>query len=171
MSPLMVMFAIMKLPVALAILAGILVITDWLDGLLARWLRQRTLVGARLDTVADAVFYSAVILSAMITDLDLIRAETAWIVAAVGTYILSWIFSWIKFLRMPSYHTWAAKGSWALVGVGIVSLFAGWSPWPLRFALLAVALTNLEAIAITLALRKLKVNVPTLWHALSNQQN
>ena len=33
--------------------------------------------------------------------------------------------------------------------VGILSLFLGWSIWPLRIALIGVILTNLEAIAIT----------------------
>ena len=69
-------------------------------------------------------------------------------------------------VRLPaSYHTWAAKGVWVIVGTGIIALLAGMSPWPFRLAMVCVGLTNLEAICITLTLPECKVDVPTLWHA------
>jgi CDP-diacylglycerol--glycerol-3-phosphate 3-phosphatidyltransferase len=168
-SPVLVILAMQRLPVALTVLAAVLVLTDWLDGLLARWLRQHTIFGARLDTLADATFYGCALIATTIVDWRLIAGEAGWIAVAVGSYALSWILCLTKFGRMPSYHTWAAKAAWVWVGVGIVCLFAGWSAWPLRIAMVAVTMTNVEAIAITLALREPQVNVATIWHLLCRQ--
>ena len=96
----------------------------------------------------------------------LIWHEAIWIAAATGSYLFSWLASWIKFRRLPSYHTWTAKGVWFVVGTGILCLLAGWSAWPFRIAMICVVLTNLEAISITLILAKCKVNVPSVWHVL-----
>ena len=36
-------------------------LSDWIDGKLARWLHQRSDLGARLDSAADAILYAALI--------------------------------------------------------------------------------------------------------------
>ena len=142
-----------------------LVFTEWLDGFLARRLHVTSVVGARLDTIADAIFYSSLLAAIVILRPALIGQETIWIAAAVASYLLSWLASWLKFQCLPSYHTWAAKGAWIVVGAGIICLLADGSPWPFRVAMICVALTNLEAICITNILPKCKVDVPSFWHA------
>jgi CDP-diacylglycerol--glycerol-3-phosphate 3-phosphatidyltransferase len=96
----------------------------------------------------------------------LVRDETIWIAVAAGSYLCSWLASWIKFRRLPSYHTWAAKAGWLVVCAGTASSLAGWSAWPIRVAMVCVVLTNLEAVAITLVLPSSRVDVPSVWHAL-----
>ena len=95
----------------------------------------------------------------------LIWREVIWIAVAVASYLLSWLASWIKFQCLPSYHTWAAKGVWVVVGGGILFLLGDGSTWPFRVAMVCVALTNLEAICMTLVLPTAKVDVPSFWHA------
>jgi CDP-diacylglycerol--glycerol-3-phosphate 3-phosphatidyltransferase len=143
----------------------VLLLTDWLDGKLAIALNQRTVFGARLDTVADVTFYACVLVAVSVLKWEIAAAEAPWILAAVGSYIVSFAASMIKFHRMPSYHTYLAKSSWLLVSIAIISMFAGWSVWPLRMAMAAVFVTNVEAILITLTLKEKRVNVPSLWHA------
>jgi CDP-diacylglycerol--glycerol-3-phosphate 3-phosphatidyltransferase len=164
-SPILVVFALAGQTVWLAVLAVFLVFTEWLDGFLARRLHVTSAIGARLDTVADAIFYSALLAAVVLLNPERIRHETIWIAAAVTSYLCSWLASWVKFQRLPSYHTWAAKGVWVIVGTGIVCLLAGISPWPFRAAMVCVALTNLEATLITFQLSRCQVDVPSLWHA------
>jgi len=142
-----------------------MVFTEWFDGFLARRLRATSALGARLDTIADAVFYSSLLAAIVILRPVLIGLETIWIAAAVTSYALSWLASWVKFKCLPSYHTWAAKGVWVVVGVGTVCLVADGSPWPFRAAMFCIVLTNLEAICITIILPECKVDIPTFWHA------
>ncbi|MCG8650489.1 MAG: CDP-alcohol phosphatidyltransferase family protein [Pirellulales bacterium] len=164
-SPVLVVLAIVDQISWLAGLAVLLVFTEWLDGFLARRLRVTSSTGARLDTVADAIFYSSLLLAVVLLRPQMVAQEKIWIVVAVASYLLSWLASGIKFHRLPSYHTWAAKGVWLIVGAGIVCLLADLSPWPFRVAMVCVALTNLEAICITWVLPKCRVDVPTLLHA------
>ena len=142
-----------------------LVFTEWLDGFLARRLHLTSALGARLDTVADAAFYSALLVAVVTIFPDRIGREKIWIGVAWASYACSWLASWVKFHRLPSYHTWAAKGAWGVVGVGTICLLIGISPWPFRVAMAYVAVTNLEAIWITRVLPECKVDVPSLWHA------
>ena len=132
---------------------------------LARRLRAVSALGARLDTIADAIFYSSLVGAIVILRPDIVTQQSIYIAGAVVSYGLNWLFSWVKFQCLPSYHTWAAKGSWIIVGTGIVCLLFGWSVWPFRVAMLCVVLANLEAVAITWRLPECHVDVPTYWHA------
>lgn len=166
-SPGLVILALAGQPLWLGFLAIALVLTEWLDGYVARGWNTESATGARLDTVADAIFYSSLLAAVVILNPMVIRNEANWMVAAISSYLLSWLASWIKFRQLPSYHTWAAKGAWVVVGAGVVCLLTGWSVWPFRIAMICVVLTNLEAISITLILSKCQVNVASIWHVLS----
>lgn len=164
-SPGLVALAVADQAVWLAGLAVFLVFTEWLDGFLARRLHVVSAIGARLDTIADAIFYSSLLAAVVLLKPALVGHESIWIAVAVASYLLSWLASLIKFRCLPSYHTWAAKGVWVVVGTGIVCLVAEITPWPFRAAMICVALANLEAICITCVLPDCRVDVPSLWHA------
>ena len=168
-SPGLILLALADQPAWLIVLAVVLVFTEWLDGFLARSMHATSELGARLDTVADAVFYSSMLLATVLYRPNLMLRESVWMSAAIGSYAINWIASLIKFRRLPSYHTWAAKGVWGIVGLGILSLLSEFDPWPFRVAMICVLLTNLEAICITLTLTECKVDVPTLWHVRNKQ--
>jgi len=142
-----------------------LLMTDWVDGKLAILLDQRTTFGARLDSVADACLYTALLFGAVWLKGDVLRAELPWLAVATVSYAITSGMGLVKFGRWPSYHTRAAKTSWLLVTIAAISLFAGWSLWPLRIAAAGVVLTNLEATVMTLVLPQWQADVPSLYHA------
>jgi cardiolipin synthase (CMP-forming) len=165
LSPALVVLAWADQPAWCLGLAVALLLVDWVDGKLARWLKQQTVLGARLDSVADAVLYGCVLLALLILRRDFILREAVWVGLAVGSYAVSVAACLVKFRRLPSYHTRLAKVSWLLTSLAVVSVFADWSPWPLRVAMVAVLLTNLEATAVTFVLPQWRVNVPSVFHA------
>jgi phosphatidylglycerophosphate synthase len=165
-SPGLILLAWADQPYWLAGMTVFFVFTEWFDGYLARRLHAATAVGARLDTIADAIFYVSLLVAIVVLRPDLIGRETIWIGSAVVSYWLSWLASCVKFRCLPSYHTWAAKGVWVLVGIGTICLLAESSLWPFRLAMTCVMLANLEAACITLVLPECKVDIPSLWHAL-----
>lgn len=146
-----------------------LVMTDWVDGKLAILLRQRTVLGARIDSVADAAMYGALLIGGWCLGRELLLAEWIWIACALISYAVTSVAGLWKFGRWPSYHTRAAKTSWFLVSLGAVALLGGWTPWPFRIAMAAVTLTNLEATLITQVLPTWQVDVPSLYHALKRR--
>jgi len=143
-----------------------LTLSDWIDGRLARWLHQRSDFGARLDSFADAALYSALLAGTAILCWEAVRAEYLWLAAAVGSYFLTTVTGLVKYHRIPSYHTWAAKKSQGLVLLAGVAIVLGWAVWPLRLAALAVTLTNIEATLMTLVLPSWRADVSSLRTAI-----
>lgn len=152
-------------PLFLGLLAFML-FTDWIDGKLAIALDQQTEWGARLDSAADGLMYGAVALSFWWLERDVVVAEIPWLVAALGTWVLSASVALVRFGKMPSYHTRAAKIGWLVVGGA--ALYTVWTgdgagvPWALAW----VVVTNLEAVLIGLTLPEWRTEVRTLARAL-----
>jgi cardiolipin synthase len=92
-------------------------------------------------------------------------SELAWIIPPVATYLISTASGFWKYHRWPSYHTRAAKTSWFLVIVGAIGLFIDWSLWPMRIALAAATITNLEAVLITIISPTWRAEVTSIYHA------
>ncbi len=139
--------------------------TDWIDGRLARWLKQRTTFGARLDSVADAAMYGSLLFGCLWMKGPQLATQTVWIVAALSCYVLSCAASLIRFRRLPSHHTYSAKAAWFLTVVASVVFLADWAAWPLSVAMTAVAIANLESTLITIISVEWRSDVPTFWHA------
>lgn len=157
-------------PGAFVALFVALVLTDLVDGQLATRLNQRTELGARLDSLADVVLYLCLGTGAILMRPGLMRAEMPLIIAAGSTYALSLATSLARFRSLPSYHTLGAKACWFLTGIGTLLALMDISPWPLRIALIAVVLANLEAVAISLVLTRPRSDIPSLAHALRLRQ-
>jgi CDP-diacylglycerol--glycerol-3-phosphate 3-phosphatidyltransferase len=139
-------------------------LSDWIDGKLARWLHQRSDLGARLDSTADAVLYAALLGGALILSWEILQHELIWLAVGVGSYAVTTGAGLWKYGRVPSYHTYGAKFTQWLAMFAGVCLILQWSVWPMRIVVIAVTLTNLEATLITLALRSWKADVLTLFH-------
>jgi len=165
-APILVILAFRNETIAFAWLLAFLFLSDWLDGKLAILLDQRTEFGARLDTAADVAMYAALLTGAWRLKGDVVRAEAAWLVAAVASYGVAGLAGLVRWRRIPSYHTRAAKTCWLLVGVAAVAVFAGGPAWPLRVAMIAGVLTNVEGVLITLVLPRWETDVPSVLHAL-----
>lgn len=142
-----------------------LAMTDWVDGKLAILLNQRSVFGARLDSWADAALYAALLCGSIMMHGASLRFELAWFIPALASYLVSIVAGFWKYQRWPSYHTRAAKTSWLLIIAGAIGLFMHWSPWPLRIALAATTVTNIEAILITIISPVWRADVTSVYHA------
>lgn len=170
-SGVLVGLALLEWPIAVLVLFVVLEMTDWFDGKLAIALHQRTDVGARLDSAADVALAAATLFAGLWLHWATLQPEFLWVAAAVGTYAASSLFGFWKFGRVPAYHTWGAKKCWGLITIGVVCVFGGWTVWPFRVALLAVTLTNIEAILISGVLREPRVDVPSLYGVLRERRD
>ena len=139
--------------------------TDWVDGKLAvRW-HQRTVIGARLDSLADVMLYGAVLIGTLMLKGTVLLAEWPWITVAVGSYFASSLYGYAKFGKVPNYHTRGAKTSWLLMILAVGALLFDLAVWPLHIAMLGVTLTNLEAMAITTILPRWEADVISVFAA------
>jgi CDP-diacylglycerol--glycerol-3-phosphate 3-phosphatidyltransferase len=165
-APVLLILAAAKRPTAYLVLLVAALLSDAVDGFLARRLNQRTELGARLDSWGDFAIYMTVPLGAWWLWPEVILREATFVSAAVASFVLPVAFGFLKYRRLTSYHTRGAKLSAVLLSAGALLLFAGGPAWPFRLAVAVLVLAELEEIAITVVLPEWRANVPTLRHAL-----
>jgi cardiolipin synthase (CMP-forming) len=154
---------------SLVLFTGVFValsLSDSIDGRLARWLKQRSDFGARLDSFADSVLYGAMFFGLFWFRGEVLVQEAGWWIVALLSYLMTTGTGLWKYGRVPSYHTYGAKISQWFVLAGAVCLLLDYTPWPFRVAMVLVALTNLESTAITWIQPKWQADVLTILNVL-----
>ena len=164
--PVLLVLAWANWPQTFLAVLGLSLLTDILDGYLARKLRQTSEFGAKLDSWADLVTYPCLPLCLWWLRPDVIREEKIFLAAGICFYIAAVVFGLAKFRRLTAYHTWSGKVAVVLLGVAALIIFAGGPGWPLRIVMPIIALNCLEETAITAMLLTWRADVPTLWHAI-----
>ena len=144
---------------------GLALITDLLDGHLARRWGQTTELGVKLDSWGDLTTYAAMAAGLMWLWPEIFAREQWFVYLAIGFYLIPVITSLLKFRELPRYHTWAAKIS-ALLMAPAYYLLVLWSvAWPFRLVVLFHIWVAIEEVIITLILTRRHHDVPTLFHA------
>ncbi|MDX1608992.1 MAG: CDP-alcohol phosphatidyltransferase family protein [Halofilum sp. (in: g-proteobacteria)] len=153
-------------PLAFLGLLLVSVLSDALDGWIARRFDAITKLGIRLDSTADFALYVAVPLGGWWLWPELLLREAPWIALIIVGYALPGALALLRFHRLSSYHTWSAKLAVALSAAGLFVLFAFELPWLLYIGAPLALLAGLEQSLITLLAAGPRDNIPTLWHAL-----
>lgn len=138
--------------------------TDALDGFLARRLRLESELGARLDSRADLALWLALPIATWLLRPDFVRAELANIALLLASLALPLAAGLAKFGRVPSYHTWLAKGTAVALAGAMLAIFLAGPLWPLRVATGLALLCALEEVAITALLTGPRADVRS-WRA------
>jgi CDP-diacylglycerol---glycerol-3-phosphate 3-phosphatidyltransferase len=142
-------------------------LTDLLDGQVARRFGQETKLGAVLDSVGDLATYGVVPVCAVWLVPGLIAREPVAFWLTAWSYLFPVVVALVRFRRMASYHTYSAKVGAVLMGGAGLALFAWGTTLPWRIVLPVLVLSAVENLAITAVLPTWRPNVPTVWHALS----
>jgi phosphatidylglycerophosphate synthase len=149
----------------LAILA-VSLLSDALDGFIARKLNVTSKTGAKLDSWGDFITYLVIALCAWWLWPDILRREGIFVVMGLVFFILPALAGSIKFKRLPSYHTWGAKIEAVLMCAALYFLFYADIGWPFRCAVILQYFVAIEEMAITLCLKEQRHNIPSLWHLM-----
>lgn len=170
LAPVVVGLAAQEYELGFLALALTLLLTDWVDGRIARGWGQQTTFGARLDAFCDVAIYACIAWSLWLLQPEQVWGERYFLIALAVTYVLSLTVCLAKFGCLPNYHTRLAKVSWGLVTLGVVAMTLRLSIWPMRIALAMVTAANLESIAVTMALRSWRPDVESLLDARRRPQ-
>jgi CDP-diacylglycerol--glycerol-3-phosphate 3-phosphatidyltransferase len=164
-TPFLLLTGWLEMPTLFFILFGLMLLSDALDGIIARMLDQTSELGARLDSYGDILTYLSTPLAAWWLWPDLIYEELDYIIAAIIIYILPAIFALLKFGNLASYHTWITKISAVLMSAGAVMLLGFENNLLFHIAIYFLVIEMIENIMITLILSKQKSNIHSIWHA------
>ena len=152
---------------AFTILLTASLLTDILDGYLARRLNQQTLLGAQLDSWGDFLTVLLYPVAALWLQPELLKQNALWVTVAAFAYFSPIAFGFLKYRRLTSYHTRLMTVSAYLMGGAVVAFFAGWSDQPLRVACVVLVVAAAEEISISATLPVWRANVRNLKHALA----
>ena len=148
----------------LALLA-VSLFSDSIDGFIARRLNKTSEFGTKLDSWGDLATYLTVPLCAWWLWPEILKREAFFVVLVVSAYVLPLVAGFVKFRRLPSYHTWAAKAAAVLMSIAFFILFIFDISRPFHCAAILQALVACEEIAMTLMLPEWHGNVPSFLHA------
>ncbi len=138
--------------------------SDAIDGFIARRLNVASELGTRLDSWGDLATYLTVPLCAWWLWPEIIKREAFFVLVVVGAYLAPLIAGFVKFKRLPSYHTWAAKGAAVAMSFSVIILFTADIAGFFRVAAIFQALVACEEVAITIRLSEWQCNIPSFWH-------
>lgn len=141
-------------------------LSDSIDGFIARRRHEVTVTGARLDSLGDLMIVLTLLPGVWFLWPEIVRRESVYIAAGLISYLLPSLIGMCKFGRMTSYHTWGAKGMAVLMGVSLLLLFLEVSNLPFRACIPLAVLEGIEEVGITAVLPRWCANVPSLYHAL-----
>jgi CDP-diacylglycerol--glycerol-3-phosphate 3-phosphatidyltransferase len=164
-APFLLLAGWFKMPGLFFVLFGLMLLSDALDGIIARMLDQTSEEGARLDSYGDILTYLSTPLAVWWLWPDIIKAELNYIIAAIIIYILPAFFALAKFGKLASYHTWITKVSALLMSAGVIVLLGFGNAFLFHIAIYFLLIEMVENIAITIILSKPKSNIHTIWHA------
>ncbi len=142
-------------------------LSDIVDGQVARRFNLTSELGTRLDSWADLLTYAAVPVAVWWLRPDVVAGEKVVFYAAVASYAFPIIIGFAKFRNLTSYHTLMARISAYFLGAAVIVMFAHGPLWPLRLAVGVLALAELEEIGITLVLPKPHSNLRSIGKALA----
>jgi phosphatidylglycerophosphate synthase len=153
-------------PVLVAILVAA-ILSDILDGVIARRRGVATESLRRADSIADTIFYLSALGALVVRAPPLLQEHALGIGAVLVLELARLAVELRKFGRQAAYHMWSAK-LWG------VTLFLGFSEALLRgaagplfqLAIVVGIVTDLEGLAASIILRRWRHDVPSIWHAV-----
>lgn len=145
------------------LVAGLL--TDALDGYLARRFKAQSELGRKLDSFADYLTMITGIAGIGILWPAIMQRELAWVATGLVAFFAVVVYGLVRLGRAPCYHTWASKGLAVACGLSMIPLLAEWSALPFHVAMSLLVLCGVEELLIALLVPWHEGEVPTVWHA------
>lgn len=148
----------------LALLAFSL-LTDAVDGYLARLLQQTTELGVKLDSWGDLLNYVTMVAGLWLLWPHLFFAEIWFLLLGTGFYCLPMLASLMKFGVLPKFHTWSAKLAAVLIAPAYFALVMAEYSLLFRIVIGFHVWVALEELLIVYILQRNQYDVPTFIHA------
>jgi cardiolipin synthase (CMP-forming) len=164
-APVMIYLAVLGEQTAFLWLLSLSFASDAADGFVARMSGGPTPFGAKFDTIADAVAYTAIGLSVLLLWPELVRQELVLVVVLVASLVLPAAVGFWKYGQLTSYHTLLVKLAVGAVAIGLMLLLCDVAAWPFRVATVLAALSAIEAVGITLLLREPQSDISGIFAA------
>jgi len=171
-APLIIWFIVSGKETLFVVFIIINLVTDALDGILARKLNQHTDFGARMDSIADKVTYALAFSGLLVFKMAEIQPYLFSLFTFIFLGVIALLHSFIKFGKMSMLHTYATKIGGYLQGAFFFALFFfGFSPVFYYIMISWAILSVIEMIAIQMIIPEMKPNIKGLYWVLKNRKS
>ncbi len=146
------------------ILLCISLVSDVLDGNIARYFKLQTNFGAALDNLADICTYAVALLGLFIFKWDVIEPHALILYIFLSVFVLSYFVSFFRFGKIPGLHLYSAVSAGYIQSIFFFILFVfGFYPWMYYLAIGWGALAYIEKIPVLFKLDDIKIGVKGLY--------
>lgn len=154
-----------------AVFITISLITDFLDGFIARRFKMQTTIGVKLDSWADLGTYILSFIAIGLFKWQDIKPHSLVLYVFAGVMALSYLAVFVKFKGLIGLHTYMFKITGYMQGAFIISLFVwGFYLLPYYVCLIWGTLACIEEIIIILLLKEPRMNVKGLYWILQKEK-
>jgi len=152
-------------------LLSINLVTDILDGLIARTFKLETELGARLDSFADMGTYLMAFSGMIVLEHEFVSEHRVAFSLIIGMYTLPQLISLVRFRRPTSFHLYSSKMLGYIQGIWIFTYFVfGYQVWYFYFMVTASCLVYFEALVIVTFIPTLRSNVKGIYFMLKEHK-
>lgn len=139
--------------------------TDAIDGYLARRYKVASILGAKLDSIGDDLTIVAGIAGMVVFKPEFLKHAMPYMILLLALFVIQTILALVRYGKVTSFHTYAAKIAAILQGVFLILLFFLDDPLYLLFyaTVIVTGIDLLEEIVLVLMLPKWQANVKGLW--------
>jgi CDP-diacylglycerol--glycerol-3-phosphate 3-phosphatidyltransferase len=171
MAPVILYFIISGQEKLFAIFLVINLLTDVIDGYIARKFKMETEIGARLDAFADYFTYILVFIGLFVFKLDELRPYLVSAIIFVSMLVLTVIVSIIKFRKFHSYHTVIEKSGGYVQALFFIGLFTIGFIGPLYYFMIVFGILGaIETIAIDILIPEMRSDILGLYWVLKERK-
>jgi len=154
-----------------AIFLIINLVTDFLDGFIARVFNQETDLGAKLDSFADDLTYILAFTGLLVFKGEDFMPHIVSFVVFIAFLVGSVVLSLIKFKAIPSFHLYSTKiGGYIQAGFFICLFTIGFIPVLYYIMIVLGILAATEHMIIQFIIPEMRSNVKGLYWVLKEKK-
>jgi cardiolipin synthase (CMP-forming) len=167
MFPVILVLALTRNEYAFVFLLVVNLISDIIDGQVARFFKLETRFGAGLDNLADMGTYFLALLGIFLFRWEEIQPHAFFLYIFLVIFILSYIIAFYRFGKIPGLHLYSAVTAGYIQGFFFFVLFVwGFYPWMYYLAIGLGIIAYTEKIIVLLHLDDIKSGVKGLYWLL-----
>jgi CDP-diacylglycerol--glycerol-3-phosphate 3-phosphatidyltransferase len=163
-APVLLWLAFTHQETAFGVVLVAALVSDIVDGLIARACHATSAFGAALDSVADSLLVPVAALGAWVFHADALHEHFWALLTVVGLALAENAVALLRYGRLSSFHTYLSRAAAYALGIFVGSLFVfGFVPWLMWLAVVLALVAHLEEFLLLWRLPTWRSDVRGLW--------
>lgn len=152
------------------ILLCLSLVSDVLDGNIARYFKLQTHFGAALDNLADICTYAMALLGLFVFKWTEIQPHALILYIFLSVFVVSYFISFFRFGKIPGLHLYSAVSAGYIQSIFFFILFVfGFYPWMYYLAISWGVIAYIEKILVLFKLDDIKIGVKGLYWLMKKE--